>query len=331
MLKNILTVILLALISCPIIAQDIKEQAKPGSDFYYMVSDNQLAKDSKDAKFIRLYTRADSGMLKVEEFYMNNKPKLIGKTFALDIDFRPGLQGYCIEYYMNGKRKSINNYNKGQLVGEGITYYPSGTMYNITEKNKNGMYLKSCLDSTGKILAENGNGIWFKTKNDSVKIFLVGPVINGKEDGVWEKHISDTTYTIVYKKGEITSGKEFINNKDPFAHIIADPQFPGGEEKFFKFLASTIKYPSIDREQKNSGKVILAFAIDKDGSVKDAKIIRGVSATIDAEVMRAIKRSPKWKPGTKDGRFDKALVSIPVSFDTSTGSSIILGNQQNLN
>ncbi|MFD0767252.1 energy transducer TonB [Mucilaginibacter lutimaris] len=115
---------------------------------------------------------------------------------------------------------------------------------------------------------------------------------------------------------------------DPFAHITKAPEFPGGDEKFFKFLAFTIKFPSADREQKNSGRVILTFAIDKDGSVTDEKIVRGVSKTIDAEVIRAIKRSPKWQPGARDGHPFKSTVSVPVSFNTYAGSSILLGSPQ---
>ncbi|MFD0767251.1 hypothetical protein ACFQZI_20515 [Mucilaginibacter lutimaris] len=158
MTKKLFTLLVLIVASISSFSQNVKEQELLDSEVYYMISDTRIAKDSAEAKFVRLYNRIDSVYYNVEEFYMNKKPKLVAKTSVYSVDFRKGLQGYCMEYYNNGKRKSIKNYEKGQLVGEAIEYYPNGVVYNITDNDKNGIYLKSFSDSTGKVLTENGNG-----------------------------------------------------------------------------------------------------------------------------------------------------------------------------
>jgi protein TonB len=77
------------------------------------------------------------------------------------------------------------------------------------------------------------------------------------------------------------------------------PEFPGGLEKFQEFIQSNLK--TVDGA---AGKrVIVSFVVEKDGSVNDVKIARGVNAEADQEALRVIKRSPKWKPIMQTGKF----------------------------
>ena len=61
-----------------------------------------------------------------------------------------------------------------------------------------------------------------------------------------------------------------------FTVVEEMPTFPGGEEKLFEYLQRNIKYPPVARENGIQGRVYVTFVVDKDGKIKDAKILRGV-------------------------------------------------------
>ena len=85
-----------------------------------------------------------------------------------------------------------------------------------------------------------------------------------------------------------------------FAEIA--PEFIGGQAALMKFLSDNIRYPQVDIEMGNKGRVICTFVVEKDGSITDIKVVRGVSPSIDKEAMRVISEMPNWKPGFQNGR-----------------------------
>lgn len=92
------------------------------------------------------------------------------------------------------------------------------------------------------------------------------------------------------------------------------PEFPGGELALRKFIANAIKYPVIAQENGIQGKVYVNFVVDKDGSVTQAKIARGVDASLDKEALRVVNTLPKWKPGMQRGKPVKVSYTVPISF-----------------
>ena len=97
-----------------------------------------------------------------------------------------------------------------------------------------------------------------------------------------------------------------------FAQI--SPEFAGGQAALMKFLSENMKYPSVDIEMGNEGRVICTFVVEKDGSITDIKVIRGVSPTIDKEAVRVISEMPNWKPGFQNGRIVRVKFTLPVHF-----------------
>lgn len=93
-----------------------------------------------------------------------------------------------------------------------------------------------------------------------------------------------------------------------------DPEFPGGEEALYKYLAENIKYPVLAKEKGTQGRVYVTFVVEKDGSVTDAKVLRGVSEEVDAEALRVINAMPKWKPGMQQGVPVRVQYNIPIIF-----------------
>jgi protein TonB len=99
-----------------------------------------------------------------------------------------------------------------------------------------------------------------------------------------------------------------------FTVVEEMPSFPGGEEKLFEYLGK-IKYPSIARENGISGRVYVTFVVDKDGKIKDAKILRGIGGGCDEEALRVVRSMPDWKPGRQNGRNVSVQYNLPVNFN----------------
>ncbi len=104
------------------------------------------------------------------------------------------------------------------------------------------------------------------------------------------------------------------NTDEVFKVVEVDPEFPGGVEALYKYLAENIKYPEKAKNNKVEGRVYITFVIEKDGSVSDAKVLRSVNEELDAEALRVINAMPKWKPGTQRGVPVRVQYNIPISF-----------------
>ena len=104
------------------------------------------------------------------------------------------------------------------------------------------------------------------------------------------------------------------NTDEVFKVVEVDPEFPGGEEALYKYLAENIKYPEKAKNNKVEGRVYITFVIEKDGTVSDAKVLRSVNEELDAEALRVINAMPKWKPGTQRGVPVRVQYNIPITF-----------------
>lgn len=106
-----------------------------------------------------------------------------------------------------------------------------------------------------------------------------------------------------------------------FMSVEQVPEFPGGLNAFGKFLGDNIKYPKADREKGIKGRVIATFVVEADGSLSNIKVTRGLSETIDAEAVRVLDISPKWKPGVQNGKAVRVQYSVPISFTLDNDKS----------
>ena len=89
----------------------------------------------------------------------------------------------------------------------------------------------------------------------------------------------------------------------------------GGEEQFLnRWVYDYIKYPKAAIENGIQGKVIVEFVIEKDGSVSSVKIVKSAGDLLDAEAVKVISASPKWKPGMKGGEAVRVKMAVPVEF-----------------
>jgi TonB family protein len=99
-----------------------------------------------------------------------------------------------------------------------------------------------------------------------------------------------------------------------FTQVENVPNYPGGVNKFYKFLQQNIKYPAEARNKKIEGKVFVSFIVEKDGSLSTFKVLRDPGAGCGAEALRVMKLSPKWNPGIQNRHKVRVQYTMPISF-----------------
>ena len=101
----------------------------------------------------------------------------------------------------------------------------------------------------------------------------------------------------------------------PFALVEEKPMFQGGDaNNFSRWVSQNLEYPELAKENGVSGRVMVQFTVNPDGSVSDVKVLRGVDSSLDAEAVRVIRNSPNWTPGKQRDRAVKVTYQFPVIF-----------------
>ncbi len=95
------------------------------------------------------------------------------------------------------------------------------------------------------------------------------------------------------------------------------PSFRGGEQKLFEFIGKNVVYPQEAIDAGVEGRVFVEFYIEKDGTVCDAKVLRGIGYGCDEEALRVIGLMPKWSPGKQRGKAVRVRYTLPINFKLS--------------
>lgn len=127
----------------------------------------------------------------------------------------------------------------------------------------------------------------------------------------------ETTHVVIAPT--MPAGTEGVFKEDteeilsPYA-LEQQPAPVGGMEAFYKYLSRNLKYPDSARRMGISGKVFVQFVVDKDGSLSDVEILKGIGSGCDEEAVRVVKTAPKWNPGKQRSRPVRVRMSIPIVF-----------------
>lgn len=105
-------------------------------------------------------------------------------------------------------------------------------------------------------------------------------------------------------------------NEAPLTIVEQMPLFPGGEGEMMKYIQKNVQYPQVEKEAGISGTCYVTFVVEKDGSITDVKILRGVSGGpgCDREAVRVVKSMPSWKAGRQNGREVRVQFNLPIKF-----------------
>ncbi|HEY8401933.1 MAG TPA: TonB family protein [Cytophagaceae bacterium] len=147
-----------------------------------------------------------------------------------------------------------------------------------------------------------------------------------EEEEIVDQAVLDTAATIgeINQVGEddlgevlvIGDGSEELGTGEDeiFTYVEEVAGFPGGLEAFYKFLQKNIVYPRAAMEMEVQGRVIVQFVVEKDGSVTDVKVLKGLREDMDNEAVRVVSMMPKWTPAKMNGKPVRFKTSIPIVF-----------------
>lgn len=99
-----------------------------------------------------------------------------------------------------------------------------------------------------------------------------------------------------------------------FVAVEQPAEFPGGTAAMMKWLNNNIRYPEAAQQNDIQGKVVVNFVVEKDGSIAQVKIAKGVDKDLDREAIRVVKKMPRWQPGKNNGVPVRSYFNLPVTF-----------------
>ncbi len=294
--------------------------AQTGGIIYYLKNSGKLvSKDSADYSMAVLPpdTSIDAKLYRVSEYYPNGKPRLITSSKTNDINLL--YQGRYIAYFPNGKKRKIGNYENGEPLGHEVDYYPNGRFYSSKDYiDAKKVLLKDCRDSTGNILAENGNGKWIQYNEDFDGIDSQGNIREGLKDSIWHENVFGNDLIIDNLNGVLISSKEADTIKK-LKDIKVDkiPLFLGGAESFGRYLALTMHYPRSALINHVQGRINIGFIVERNGTLTNISVFKGVDADLGKEALRVITISPPWTPAMQNGHAVRVFYTVPIQFTLS--------------
>lgn len=191
-----------------------------------------------------------------------------------------------------------------------ITYYMPG------QKKSENSFLK--VFKKGKFIEQKFIGEkweWFNDGRTQLKAFYIDGKLQGEFCTYWP--IGIQRRKDIYDKGELIEGNCYdsagIKIPEYFPYQTM-PEFPGGKNDLFSFLAKEVNYPIEALEKGIQGNVIIQFYVDIDGKLCDIKILNTNNYYLEMEALRVAKAMPLWTPGTHEGQKTKVRFSLPINF-----------------
>lgn len=100
-----------------------------------------------------------------------------------------------------------------------------------------------------------------------------------------------------------------------FVVVEEQAEFPGGLDSMYAYIHKNLKYPELAKEKGIEGRVFVSFIIEKDGSISNVKILRGIGGGCEEAAVEMIKNMPKWKPGKQRGKPVRFQFVLPIKFE----------------
>lgn len=100
----------------------------------------------------------------------------------------------------------------------------------------------------------------------------------------------------------------------PLLLVEQMPEYPGGQQAMFAFISKELKYPEEAIDNGIEGTVVISFVVERDGSIGEAKVLRGLGGGCSEEALRVVKSMPLWKPGMQGGKLVRTSYNLPIRF-----------------
>lgn len=236
------------------------------------------------------------------------------------------LQGNYSAYHENGKIKEKGSHFADRKIGYFISWYDNGKPHKtirypeksgeLSSHPINDFKIISYWDSLGNPVITNANGFCECYLGNSKGFKEVGKVVNGVRDSLWVLFSNDSLrFREEYKMGVFVKGVRYTGDKEyPYTEFEKPPEFKGGLEAMYKFLATNMRYPAAARRLGLEGSIYIGFVVTSDGTIRDVALIKGIGISCDEEALRVVKSFPKWVPGVQRGEPVNVKFVLPIKF-----------------
>ncbi|MBN8640360.1 MAG: energy transducer TonB [Flavobacteriales bacterium] len=253
----------------------------------------------------------------IKEYYKSGALKTEGLSLTRE---RNAYKSEWISYHENGNKKSTINYEKGRPNGRIEQWHENGNKRMIGEYTISNyddlvyeLKIQQFWDSNNVQKVIDGNGEYEEIEPHSIS---TGKVKNGYKEGEWRGRNPIAKYTFVefYENRNLVSGKSIdsLNTEYNYTKVFLPPRPKKGIEHFYKYIAKKFRIPK--KHGYIDGKIILDFVIDKDGSITNVRILKGMNEEYNNEAIRLISEYPDWGSGELRGIKIKTSYSIPITF-----------------
>ncbi|MCE2995559.1 MAG: TonB family protein [Cyclobacteriaceae bacterium] len=232
---------------------------------------------------------------------------------------------HSVMYYENGNKMCEGDINKNFGGGSVKSFYRDGfekaeLFYYSARASKLSIRVINYRDSLGNFLIENGSGMCNRCDlhvfSDRT-YFETGKIVNGLKFGEWTgvNQTNDVTYSETYNEGILVNGTQNYKGQNyTYTELETQAMPPNGMQEIMSFIGEKMKYPKFARKNGIEGNVYIQFVIDRDGSIINPKVIKGIHPECDNEALNAVKSLPKWIPSYQRGRPVKQRFTIPIQF-----------------
>jgi TonB family protein len=192
---------------------------------------------------------------------------------------------------------------------------------NETAKSSKGMLFNVDADETTEFFSINpdGNGISILQDSTAFEVSedLKTVVFYSKDNSQTLSWSLEDQTAYLSTPQDPQKGKTPQKDEEVFVIVDKVPEYPGGDEARLDFLRENVKYPPEAKEKGIQGTVYVYFIVEKDGTVTNVKVARGVDKLIDDEAIRVTKMMPKWTPGKQKGKDVRVSYNMPIRFTLS--------------
>lgn len=118
--------------------------------------------------------------------------------------------------------------------------------------------------------------------------------------------------------------KAQVKDADPYIYKYVD-QMPEPTFDVRQYLKANVRYPETAKKNKIGGRVTAQFIVNKDGTISDVKVLKGIGGGCDEEAVRVFEHMPKWRCGRRDGVPARVYINLPVDFEPKDGAGNNMG------
>lgn len=150
-------------------------------------------------------------------------------------------------------------------------------------------------------------------KDQAVNVQFNLPIrfkLEGADNTLEEVKVEGKQLMVEDQPLKIQSGQ----GRDVFKVVEKMPSFTGGQGELLKYLATNINYPAVAKENGVEGMVVVQYIIEKDGSISNVQVVKGIGAGCDEEAVRVVKAMPNWQPGFQRGQAVPVQFNLPIKF-----------------